>query len=57
MNLKKLAKYLSKANGIDIDEALKLLKQRNKNIEVNGYFTAMVMDRIRQDEFNAIKKN
>jgi len=56
MNLKKLAKYLSKAKGIDIDEALKLLKQRNKNIEVSGYFTAMVMDRIRQDEFNAIKK-
>ena len=57
MNLKKLAKHLSKEKEIDIDEALKLLKQRNKNIEVNGYFTAMVMDRIRQDEFNAIKKN
>ena len=56
-SLKKLAKYLSKEKEIDIDEALKLLKQRNKNIEVNGYFTAMVMDRIRQDEFNAIKKN
>jgi len=57
MSLKKLAKYLAKEKGIDIDEALKLLKQRNKNIEVNGYFTAMVMDYIRQDEFNAIKKN
>ena len=57
MSLKKLAKYLAKENGIDIDEALKLLKQRNKNIEVNGYFTAMVMDYIRQDEFNTIKKN
>ena len=56
-SLKKLAKYLAKKNGIDIDEALKLLKQRNKNIEVNGYFTTMVMDRIRQDEFNVIKKN
>ena len=57
MNLKKLAKHLSKEKEINIDEALKLLKQRNKNIEINGYFTAMVMDRIRQDEFNAIKKN
>ena len=57
MSLKKLAKHLSKEKEINIDEALKLLKQRNKNIEVNGYFTAMVMDRIRQDEFNAIKKN
>ena len=57
MSLKKLAKYLSKEKEIDIDEALKLLKQRNKNIEINGYFTAIVMDRIRQDEFNAIKKN
>jgi len=56
-SLKKLAKYLSKEKEIDIDEALKLLKQRNKNIEVNGYFTAMVMDRIRQDEFNTVKKN
>ena len=57
MNLKKLAKHLSKEKEINIDEALKLLKQRNKNIEINGYFTAMVMDRIRQDEFNVIKKN
>ena len=57
MSLKKLAKYLSKEKEIDIDEALKLLKQRNKNIEINGYFTTMVMARIRQDEFNAIKKN
>jgi len=57
MSLKKLAKHLSKEKEIDIDKALKLLKQQNKNIEVNGYFTAMVMDYIRQDEFNAIKKN
>ena len=48
--LKKLAKYLSKEKGIDIDEALKLLKQRNKNIEVNGYFTAMVMDKIMKEK-------
>ena len=48
--LKKLAKHLARANGIDIDEALKLLKQRNKNTEVNGYFTAMVMYKIMKEK-------
>lgn len=56
MSRNQLAKRLSKVNGIDLDQQLELLKQRDKNIELDDYFTAFVMDKIRQDEFQACKR-
>lgn len=53
MGLEKIAKKLAKGSDIDIEEELKLLRQRQKRIELNDYFTAFTMEKIRQDE----KKN
>ena len=55
MTLKQLA------NGYaDVEQRLNLLKQRQNDIgikpKLGDYFTAFVMDKIRQDEFNACKK-
>jgi len=41
----------------DVKQRLELLKQRQKDIVCSDYFTAFVMDKIRQDESNAIKKH
>ena len=39
------------ANGYaDVDQRLDLLRQRQKDIKVSDYFTAFVMDKIRQGE-------
>jgi len=50
MTLKLLAKGLAKMNGLNVEQQLELLKQRQEDIKLNGYFTAFVMDRIRQEE-------
>lgn len=57
MSLRKLAKKLVKGNDVDLEKEFELLKRRQKDIEINGYFTAMIMDKIRQDEFQACKKH
>ena len=56
MSLTLLAKGLSKTNGLNVRQELNLLKQRQEDIKLNGFFTAFVMDKIRQDESNAYKK-
>ena len=50
MTLKPLVKGLAKMNGLDVEQQLKLLKQRQEDIKLNGFFTAFVMDRIRQEK-------
>jgi len=56
MTLKQLAKGLAKVNGLNVEQALDLVKQRQKDIVCSDYFTAFVMDKIRQDEANAYEK-
>ena len=56
MSLKLLAKGLAKTNGLNVEQALDLVKQRQKDIVCSDYFTAFVMDKIRQDEANAYGK-
>ena len=56
MTLKPLVKGLAKMNGLNVEQQFELLKQRQEDIELNGFFTAFVMDKIRQDESNAYKK-
>jgi len=56
MTLKPLVKGLAKMNGLNVEQQLELLKQRQEDIELNGFFTAFVMDKIRQDEANAYGK-
>ena len=48
MTLKPLVKGLAKMNGLNVEQQLELLKQRQEDIELNGFFTAFVMDKIRQ---------
>ena len=50
MSLKLLAKGLAKVNGLNVEQALDLVKQRQKDIVCNDYFTAFVMDKIRQEK-------
>jgi len=50
MTLKPLVKGLAKMNGLNVEQQLELLKQRQEDIKLNGYFTAFVMDRIRQEK-------
>jgi len=50
MTLKLLAKGLAKMNGLNVEQQLELLKQRQEDIKLNGYFTAFVMDKIRQEK-------
>ena len=50
MTLKPLVKGLAKMNGLDVEQQLKFLKQRQEDIKLNGFFTAFVMDRIRQEK-------
>jgi len=57
MSLKLLAKGLAKTNGLNVEQALDLVKQRQKDIALSDYFTAFVMDKIRQDEANAYEKH
>lgn len=39
------------ANGsTDVEQKLKLLRQRQKDIELGDYFTAFTMDRIRREK-------
>jgi len=57
MSLKLLANGLAKTNGLTVEQALDLVKQRQKDIACSDYFTAFVMDKIRQDEANAYKKH
>jgi len=56
MTLKPLVKGLAKMNGLNVEQQLELLKQRQEDIKLNGFFTAFVMDKIRQDEANAYEK-
>jgi len=56
MTLKPLVKGLAIMNGLNVEQQLELLKQRQEDIKLNGFFTAFVMDKIRQDESNACKK-
>ena len=56
MTLKPLVKGLAKMKGLDVEQQLELLKQRQEDIKLNGFFTAFVMDKIRQDEANAYEK-
>ena len=50
MTLKPLVKGLAKMNGLNVEQQLKLLRQRQEDIKLNGFFTAFVMDRIRQEK-------
>jgi len=50
MTLKPLAKGLAKTNGLNVEQTLNLVKQRQEDIKLNGFFTAFVMDKIRQDK-------
>ena len=50
MTLKPLVKGLAKMNGLDVEQQLELLKQRQEDIKLNGFFTAFVMDKIRQEK-------
>jgi len=50
MTLKPLVKGLAKMNGLNVEQQLELLKQRQEDIKLNGYFTAFVMDKIRQEK-------
>jgi len=50
MTLKPLVKGLAKMNGLNVEQQLELLKQRQEDIKLNGFFTAFVMDKIRQDK-------
>jgi len=54
MTLKPLVKGLAKMNGLDVEQQLELLKQRQEDIELNGFFTAFVMDKIRQEKNNKL---
>ena len=54
MTLKPLVKGLAKMNGLNVEQQLELLKQRQEDIKLNGYFTAFVMDRIRQEKNNKL---
>jgi len=42
---------------VDVKQRLELLRQRQRDIELGDYFTAFVMDKIRQDESNAYGKH
>jgi len=50
MTLKPLVKGLAKMNGLNVEQQLELLKQRQEDIKLNGFFTAFVMDKIRQEK-------
>ena len=50
MTLKPLVKGLAKMNGLNVEQQLELLKQRQEDIRLNGFFTAFVMDKIRQEK-------
>ena len=50
MTLKPLVKGLARMNGLNVEQQLELLKQRQEDIKLNGFFTAFVMDRIRQEK-------
>ena len=54
MTLKLLAKGLAKMNGLTVEQQLKLLRQRQKDIVCSDYFTAFVMDKIRQEKNNKL---
>jgi len=57
MSLKLLAKGLAKVNGLNVEQALDLVKQRQKDIVCSDYFTAFVMDQIRQEKNNKLGGN
>jgi len=50
MTLKPLVKGLAIMNGLNVEQQLELLKQRQEDIKLNGFFTAFVMDKIRQEK-------
>jgi len=50
MTLKPLVKGMARMNGLNVEQQLELLKQRQEDIKLNGFFTAFVMDRIRQEK-------